>query len=156
MTRAIIDAIRTLRIELVLTNDGVAAAAGLLPRELDVLDIIDRDGPCTPRYLSRRTGVPAATLTGVLARLERDAWIRRSADPADRRSAQLSSTERFDELRALYGGVDAEVHALTATLDQEAASTVTAFLDQLASTARDRREGLIPQDGHLPGSRSDP
>jgi DNA-binding MarR family transcriptional regulator len=128
--------IRELRIELRILNDRVAEAAGLNPRDLDVLDLIDRHGPCTPRHLERRTGIRAATLTGILVRLERDGWIARTVDPDDRRSARLASTPRFGELRALYGpGTDA-VEQAAAELTPEARAAVTAFLTRVVSAAR--------------------
>ncbi len=111
------DAIRQLRIELQIVNDAVAAAAGLNPRDLDVLDVIDREGPCTPSHLARRTGCRRATLTGVLARLEDQGWIARDDNPADRRSAHLRSTSRFDELRRLYRPMTDGAETLIEALD---------------------------------------
>lgn len=113
------DAIRVLRIELGILNDHIAAEAGLNPRDLDLLDVIDREGPCTPGHLAERTGVRRATLTGMLARLEGDGWIRRERDASDGRSARLRSTPRFAELRTLYREADAHVEAVVAGLDPE-------------------------------------
>jgi DNA-binding MarR family transcriptional regulator len=52
---------------------------------LECLDLIDRYGPLSPSALARRAGLHPATMTGVLDRLERDGWIVRERDPADRR-----------------------------------------------------------------------
>ncbi|MFE5776374.1 MarR family winged helix-turn-helix transcriptional regulator [Brachybacterium sp. NPDC056505] len=111
------DAIRVLRIELGILNDRVAARAGLNPRDLDLLDVIDREGPCTPGHLVERTGVRRATLTGVLARLEGAGWILRERDAADGRSARVGSSARFDELRDLYREADAQVERVVDRLD---------------------------------------
>lgn len=111
------DAIRVLHIELGILNDEVAARAGLNPRDLDLLDVIDREGPCTPGHLVERTGVRRATLTGVLARLEAAGWILRERDAADGRSAQVGSSARFDELRELYREADAHVERVVDGLD---------------------------------------
>lgn len=98
--------LRRLRIEMTIFNDAVAETAGLNPRDLDVLDVIDREGPCTPSHLAERTGTRRATLTSVLSRLHRDGWITRTPNPTDSRSATLTSTDRFDELRTLYTHAD--------------------------------------------------
>ncbi|MCG7310839.1 MarR family transcriptional regulator [Brachybacterium sp. ACRRE] len=111
------DAIRVLRIELGILNDKVAARAGLNPRDLDLLDVIDREGPCTPGHLVERTGVRRATLTGILARLEAAGWILRERDAADGRSARVGSSARFDELRELYREADAQVERVVDGLD---------------------------------------
>lgn len=105
-TASLRDELRRLRIELRILNDAVAAAAGVNPRDLDILDVIDREGPCTPSTLAERTGYRRATLTSVLTRLHHDGWIIRTPDPGDRRSFTLASTDRFDELRTLYAPAD--------------------------------------------------
>lgn len=102
VARDLIDAFRVLRIELRAADERIAAAAGIKPRDLDVLDVIDREGACTPKHLTNRTGIAAATLTGVLSRLASDGWISREVDPQDARSARVSSTQRFEEVRALF------------------------------------------------------
>ena len=77
--------VRELRIELRILNDAIAESAGLNPRDLDILDVIDREGPCTPSQLATRTGIRRATLTSVLARLEGQGWVHRTVDDGDKR-----------------------------------------------------------------------
>jgi len=129
--------IRRLRIELEIANDAVAAAAGLTPRDLDVLDVIDREGPCSPTWLAERTGQRRATLTSVLHRLEGDGWISRRPDPADGRSAILDSTDRFDELRALYAPLDAVGDRLAAKLTAAELAVVARALALIADHVHD-------------------
>lgn len=135
--RALREEIRRLRIELGILNDRVAAAAGLNPRDLDILDVIDRDGPCTPSWLAERTGQRKATLTSVLARLARDGWIQRRPDPMDGRSVTLASTERFDELRALYRPADEAAAVLTCELDGAELELVTQVLERITERLRE-------------------
>lgn len=137
------DAIRALRIELGILNDRVALAAGLNPRDLDVLDVIDREGPCTPGHLAERTGARRATLTGVLARLEADGWIARERDVADGRSARLRSTARFDELRALYAGADTRADRMVRELPTEVCEALPDVLRRLADGAREAARDLV-------------
>lgn len=130
------EAIRVLRIELGVLNDRVAQSAGLAPRDLDILDVIDRDGPCTPSHVTARTGVRAATLTGMLARLERDGWLRRQGHPDDSRSSLLSSSDRVGELRTLYARANQEVAALEQTLSGAERDLLLSVLTDLADHAR--------------------
>lgn len=99
-------AIRELRIELVILNDRVARSVGLQPRDLDILDVIDREGPCTPSQIAGRIGWSRATMTGVLSRLEADGWIEREVNPSDGRSTTIRSTARFTELTSAYAKAD--------------------------------------------------
>lgn len=131
------DCVRQLRIELQIVNDKVASTAGLNPRDLDVLDVIDREGPCTPSHLAIRTGLPRATLTGVLARLEQQQWIDRERHPADGRSAQLRSTDRFDELRRLYRPMIEATEALTDRLSSRDRGLLERTLSDLVTAVRE-------------------
>lgn len=138
----LIDAIRVLRIELRIANDRVAAAAGLNPRDLDILDVIDRDAPCTPGHLVTRTGIRAATLTGVLSRLEADGWIRRETAAEDARSTRLTPTARFDELRRLYGPGDELVRGLVDDIPRETLDHIGRFLMDTADVVREAARTL--------------
>lgn len=131
------DALRGLRIELRILNDKVAEAAGLNPRDLDILDIIDREGPCTPSQVAERTGYRRATLTGILARLERERWISRDPDPADGRSVVLSSTDRFNELRTLYAPLDDKAAALADSLTVDQCAMIARALTAVAVSLRE-------------------
>lgn len=130
------DAVRDLRIELVILNDRIARSVNLQPRDLDILDVIDREGPCTPSQIADRIGWSRATMTGVLARLETDNWIERRINPADARSMTIASTVRFEELRSAYSAVDETV------ADNDSAELAGLILDtakQLRSANRSAR-----------------
>lgn len=136
------DAIRAIRIELRIVNDKVAMSAGLNPRDLDILDVIDRDGPCTPSHLAERTGYHRATLTGILARLEREGWVGKSTAETDRRSHTLTASERFVELRALYAPVDRHAAALAEQLSTAERTTVIDTLKRMVAIARAASEEI--------------
>lgn len=135
-TDSLRNALRELRIELQIVNDRVAVAAGLNPHDLDVLDVIDREGPCTPSHLAHRTGHQRATLTGILARLAGQGWIARTAHPADKRSALVDSSERVHELRALYTHVDAIVDAFHQSVPPSESAALASSLNRLAELLR--------------------
>jgi DNA-binding MarR family transcriptional regulator len=65
---------------------------GLSLRQLTVLYVI-RDGADSPGALSRRLRISPAVVTGLLDRLEQAGYLRRLADPSDRRRLQLALTE---------------------------------------------------------------
>lgn len=137
----VLQAIRALRIELAIINDKVAIAAGLHPKDLDVLDVIDRDGSCTPTHLAARTGLRRATLTGILGRLESGGWLRRERDGRDGRSSRVCATARIEELRGLYRSADALLdEALAGTTAGERAM-LAAVLGRLAELARSESPG---------------
>ena len=65
-------------------NDAVGSHVDLAPGDLEVLDMIARDGPISPRDITRAIGIHPATLTGLFDRLESGGWLTRRPDPTDR------------------------------------------------------------------------
>lgn len=103
-TEAVMNTIRTAdrlfdRIGRLLRPLDVSAAGGL------VLGILRDRGPMSPSELGERLIVTRATVTGVVDSLERRGFVRRSANPADRRSVLVEITPAglsvLQELRTL-------------------------------------------------------
>ncbi len=100
-TEAVMNTIRTAdilfdRIGRLLRPLGVSAAGGL------VLGILRDHGVMSPSELGERLIVTRATVTGLLDSLERPGFVRRSANPRDRRSLLVEITPAgLDVLREL-------------------------------------------------------
>lgn len=67
---------------------------GLTAPQLGTLRELEQDEKLTPTALSERIHVSAATLAGILKRLEARGLIRRTRDESDRRSHTLTITEK--------------------------------------------------------------
>lgn len=103
-TEAAMNTIRTAdmlfdRIGRLLRPLNVSAAGGL------VLGVLRDRGPMPPSELSERLIVTRATVTGLLDSLEQREFVRRSANPADRRSLLVEITPAgltvLEELRTV-------------------------------------------------------
>ena len=68
------------------------AGGGLSPTVAAALATVDRHGPLTPSELAARERIQRPTATRLVARLEADGLVTRTADPADRRSSLLAVT----------------------------------------------------------------
>ncbi|MCE7000890.1 MarR family transcriptional regulator [Saccharothrix sp. S26] len=66
-----------------------AEAAGLHASEWYALSLISLEGPLTSGELSARTGLTTGATTRLVDRLERAGYVRRVADPADRRKVLI-------------------------------------------------------------------
>ena len=55
------------------------------PTDFECLDVLDWSGPIAAGDLARRVGLTSGAVTGVIDRLERSGWVRRTSDPTDRR-----------------------------------------------------------------------
>ena len=138
-------ALQDLRIELSVLTARVSALSGLRPADLDILDIVVHDGPISPTRLARRTGVHPATMTGVLARLERQGWVVRRKDPVDGRAAVIEPVpERTDRIGELYADADASMHRILAQRTPAQLEVIDAFLTDVIEAARSAADGLAP------------
>src|SRR5687768_10855662 len=78
------------------------AGGGLSPTLAAALATVERHGPLTPSELADRERVRRPTATKLLARLEAEGLVARTADPQDRRSSLIAVTA---EGRALLRGI---------------------------------------------------
>lgn len=73
-------------------DDEVGRALGVGPADLRCLDWLV-DEPRSASELARRVGLTPAATTSMIDRLERKGFVRRTADPADRRRVLVEMTE---------------------------------------------------------------
>lgn len=115
-------------------NDAVGSRIDLLPGDLEVLDMIGRDGPMSPRTVVQTTGIHPATLTGMLDRLESGGWLTRRPDSADRRRLIVEAVgERGGEIARLYGPMSKSINEICADYSDEELERVVEFLERVAN-----------------------
>jgi DNA-binding MarR family transcriptional regulator len=146
LNRAIKEALRDLGGELSRLNQSVGGRLDLKGTDLECLDLITRHGPISPSALARRTGLHPATMTGVLDRLERDGWIVRDRDPADRRGVLIRAQRgRGAEVLRLYlvdSGMDSALDQICARYSGEELDVIAGFLRSTAEAGRTAAEKL--------------
>jgi DNA-binding MarR family transcriptional regulator len=140
-SRAIKQSLRDLGAELARLNQSVGSRLDLRISDLDCLDLITRYGPISPTALARRASLHPATLTGILDRLERDGWIARDRDPADRRGVLLRAQRgRGAEVLRLFlvdSGMNAAVDEICADYTGAELEVVAEFLRRTADAGRE-------------------
>jgi DNA-binding MarR family transcriptional regulator len=134
---AIRDSLRELTIQLAMLNRQVGSHLELRDVDLDCLNLLDRRGPLSPKDLAQQAGVHPATLTGILDRLERDGWVARDRDPADRRGLLVRPLrDRGPELMRLYSGMNSSLNGICNRYDDEQLEGLAAFLTLTAAAGR--------------------
>lgn len=129
--RAIQLGLRRLTNQLHRLNDAVGHHIDLLPGDLEVLDLIDREGPMSPRDVTASTGIHPATLTGILDRLERGGWLSRRPDQSDRRKLVVTAErERGAELVRLYAPMAKAITALCSGYSDDELALIVDFLQE--------------------------
>ena len=130
-------ALRDVGAQLSLLTHRISGHLDLKDTDLQCLDLLDLQGPLSPSMLAKRAGLHPATMTGVIDRLERDGWITRERDPADRRGVLLRVLpgRRSDVLR-LASGMNAEIAKICAGYHDRDLQTIARFLRQTAIAGR--------------------
>jgi DNA-binding MarR family transcriptional regulator len=85
----------------ILFNQKVADDVGINLRDLQVMHLLQLHGPSTPRDLARWACVTTGGMTVILDRLEGGGYVRRQANPTDRRSSIVHLI--FESLRKFEG-----------------------------------------------------
>jgi DNA-binding MarR family transcriptional regulator len=94
-------------------DHAVAERLGVNATDHRCLDILDQRGPMTAGALAEALGLSRSAITTVLDRLERLRYVRRSANPGDRREVLVALTPLlYRRARELYGDGSEAVAAL--------------------------------------------
>jgi DNA-binding MarR family transcriptional regulator len=111
--------------------DSLAAERlGVSETDLRCLNIIENSGGISAGELANRAGLTAGAVTGVIDRLEKVGYARRTSDPADRRRVRVEVTPAFyRSAERIWGPMAADWHStLSKRFTIEELERITAFL----------------------------
>jgi DNA-binding MarR family transcriptional regulator len=116
---------------------AIADRVGLNATDFECLDVLDWTGPIAAGELARRVGVTSGAVTGVIDRLERGGWVRRVADPTDRRRVIVElvtsgpegpNPERYAEMLRLFTPLQREIETIADQLSDDQIETIVDYL----------------------------
>jgi DNA-binding MarR family transcriptional regulator len=135
---------------LALHGQAAADAAGLGPTDFYALNLVGAFGPLTAGQLADRTGLTTGATTRLIDRLELAGYVRRSADPTDRRKVVIDLLP--ERLAPIHKAVEPAQHRLGeifATYDPDQLDTLFDFFGRAAPALRDAandvRRGASPR-----------
>jgi MarR family transcriptional regulator, organic hydroperoxide resistance regulator len=112
-----------------------ADALGLHPTDMQFVNLLDLLGPLTPGALAQWSGLSSGGVTVVLDRLESAGYVRRAANPRDRRSVLVHlQTARQRRVDANYKDVQKQFAAVTKEFSEAELAVVLRFFT--ASSAK--------------------
>jgi len=130
----------------ILFNAQVAEKAGLGLTDMQMLHMLQLYGPSTPSQLGVWTGLSSGGVTVALDRLEKGGYLRREANPADRRSLLITLVPtRLRKVAAMYEGVEKETRRHLATLPQSDLEAVVRFFETLEAVRTERENAGKPE-----------
>src|SRR5579859_1956229 len=113
LVAALTEALREVSGYSVLFSQAVANRLGIGATDLESLGFLSRDGSVTAGRLAELTGLTTGGVTGLVDRLERAGYVRREADPRDRRRVLITrNSEREAELLPLFSSMQQAMEAL--------------------------------------------
>ncbi|HEY2054185.1 MAG TPA: MarR family transcriptional regulator [Solirubrobacterales bacterium] len=89
-------------------DETAARGMGVNRTDGRALDIVERLGPVTAGKLSCDAGLTSGAVTAVIDRLVEKGYVRRVADPDDRRRVLIEKTDKLDEVSKRFYGPLAE------------------------------------------------
>jgi DNA-binding MarR family transcriptional regulator len=90
--QAIVEKFREMSIETIMFHQAVADVLGLHITDHKCLDLIHRFGAMPAGRLGELTGLTTGAVTGIIDRLEKAGYVRRTNDPKDRRRTIVEPT----------------------------------------------------------------
>lgn len=79
-------------------DEAAAEAIGVNRTDSKCIDILEQHGRMSAGELARQSGLTTGAVTAVIDRLERLEYVRRVADPADRRRVLVELTPRLQRM----------------------------------------------------------
>jgi len=120
-------------------NQQAAENVGLGLTDLQMLNLLQLHGPSTPSRLAGWTGLSSGGVTVALDRLEKAGYIRRAANPGDRRSLLITLMPApMRRLGGMYEGIEKETRRRLALLTPPDLEAVIRFFETMHSTGADR------------------
>jgi DNA-binding MarR family transcriptional regulator len=130
--------VRRMTAQSVLVSSAVAERVGLSSTDLECLDFIVMAGEsaATPGQLAQATGLTSGAITGLVDRLEKAGFVRRDADPADRRKVRIAAVEsRVRQLGVYYERMAKRIEAVWSQFTEEQLTTVLEFARRSSEVA---------------------
>ncbi|MBY8871478.1 MarR family winged helix-turn-helix transcriptional regulator [Micromonospora sp. PLK6-60] len=122
----------------------LAERHGLSAAGMRVLMLLARAGDSTHREVAEHCFVRPATLTGIVDTLERDGFVERRRDTADRRTVQLALTDKGREhAEAVLAVMRSDPPLTSVDADPAKREVIREFLTELITTMSDGEGGRL-------------
>ncbi len=152
-TAGVLAATRRLGVHAALFTQAVADRIGLASTDVECLEILVEAGRLSAGELAAATGLTSGAATRMLDRLEQAGFVRRTADPADRRRVLVDPVgERVAAATAHFDALARAIDDAIARYDGAQLETIRGYLETTLSvtrseTARLRRGPGAGEDG---------
>jgi DNA-binding MarR family transcriptional regulator len=129
--------------------DGTAARAmGVNRTDMRALDVVERLGPVTAGAIAGAAGLTSGAVTAVIDRLVEKGYVRRVADPDDRRRVLIEKTEKLGQISGrLYGPLAERARPLVDKFSTAEIEAIIRFLELGTELVEHRVVELLEERG---------
>ena len=130
---------RDLATAVVTFHEAVAAELGVTAADQRVLGVLGQMGIATPGQLAETTGLTTGAITGIVDRLERAGFARRTPNPRDRRSIYVHAcnAEQLGKVMGpIFGSLSEEMERLRSRYPAEQLDPIHAYLGEVIEILR--------------------
>lgn len=121
-----------------LFQEAAAERLGINLTDLRCFALTYAEPGITASRLAELSGLTTGAITGVLDRLERARFVRREADPTDRRRTLVRAlSDRAQEIIAVYDPIESAVAAIRGDLDAHQRAGLDTFISRAADAFED-------------------
>jgi DNA-binding MarR family transcriptional regulator len=155
---AVVKALRQVNVQGSLFGQTVAIRLGLSESDIEALSMLIDSGTATAGWLADRMGLTTGAVTRVVDRLEQSGYVRRVADPADRRRVIVEVVpEKLGDVESLLDRVGRASSPEIARYSDEQLALIGDFLARMAEVTREEADKLRDSRGsdEDPGARGD-
>jgi DNA-binding MarR family transcriptional regulator len=123
-------AVRRMGAQSVLASDIIASSFGIHKTDLESLDLIYlRGGACSAGELAKATGLSTGSTTALIDRLVKAGYVRREADPHDRRRQIVCiDAKAIRPIMAVYAPMQAEMFKLWSSYGNKDLELIEEFI----------------------------
>ena len=120
-------------------NTQTAEKVGIGLTDMQMLHMLQLYGPSTPSKLAVWTGLSSGGVTVALDRLEKAEYVRREANPGDRRSLLVVLVPaRLQRMAGMYEEVESETRRQLGTLPPRDLEAVVRFFETMGKVRAER------------------
>ncbi|MDI6835235.1 MAG: MarR family transcriptional regulator [Rhizobiaceae bacterium] len=122
--------LRDLSASTIFLHQAIADHLGLNVTDHKCLDFLQRRGPLTAGQLADLSGLTTGAITGVVDRLEKKGFVRRTPDPSDRRKTVIVvEPGRMPEIVDLFRMLGDRTDAIMRTYSPQEQDVIIDFLE---------------------------
>ena len=141
---------RELSAAVILFHEAVAARLGLSTVEWKCLGLLDQHGPMTAGRLAELSGYTTGAMTGIVDRLEKAGYVRREANPRDRRSViihPVRSRELGEQVAPIFASLGKAMAAVASGYSVRELALIQDYLERTIRVLRDETAKLTRDEG---------